>query len=77
MEKGICLWFDAKKGYGFLRGDDIDTDVFVHYSNIVADPGEFKLLEENDLVEFETFLAERDGRDRLQAKNVRKSEMNQ
>jgi len=29
--QGIVKWFDEKKGYGFIGGDD-GRDVFVHYS---------------------------------------------
>jgi cold shock CspA family protein len=71
-EIGTCLWFDVKKGYGFIRRKKGGPDVFVHYSKIVAEPGEFRLLEENDVVEFEPFFAERgDGKQKPQAKNVR------
>jgi len=67
---GKCLWFDVKKGYGFIRSEGVD--VFVHYSKIIAEPGEFRLLNENDTVEFELFQAERaDGGSKPQAKNVK------
>lgn len=67
---GKCLWFDVKKGYGFIRSEG--SDIFVHYSKIVAEPGEFRLLNEGDTVEFDLFNAERaDGSKKPQAKNVR------
>jgi CspA family cold shock protein len=43
-------WFNNTKGYGFIGRDD-GSDVFVHYSAIVADG--FRTLNEGDLVEFE------------------------
>ena len=50
MAKGRVKWFNEKKGYGFISGDD-GTDVFVHYSAIKGDG--FKTLREGDAVEFE------------------------
>jgi CspA family cold shock protein len=31
--KGTVKWYDSKKGYGFIKGDD-GKDVFAHRSNI-------------------------------------------
>jgi cold shock protein len=67
---GIILWFDVKKGFGFIRSEG--QDVFVHYSKIEAPMGEFRTLNENDEVEFETFEADRGGgKTKLQAKDVK------
>lgn len=50
---GKCKWFDEKKGFGFITGDD-GTDVFVHYSDIIgmgfrkltiAEPVEYDIVE--------------------------------
>jgi len=72
MEKGVVLWFDLKKGFGFIRRDDGKPDAFVHYSKILGDLGEYKVLAEGDKVEFETFVSERgSGTKKLQAINVR------
>lgn len=68
--KGKVLWFDITKGYGFIHSED-GSDVFVHYSKIVAEPGEFRTLQENDEVEFELFQADRgNGLQKPQARNV-------
>lgn len=67
--KGICVWFDAAKGYGFVRGED-NHEYFVHYSKIIAPQGEFRLLEENQQVEFEPVSVDHGGSTKLQAKNV-------
>ena len=49
--EGKVKFFDSKKGYGFIQGDD-GFDVFVHYSNISADG--FKNLHEGDRVVYDT-----------------------
>jgi len=70
-ETGRVAWFNVERGYGFIQRST-GGDVFVHYSKILAEPGIFRVLEPNDKVEFETFLAERNGGEKtLQAKNVR------
>ena len=70
-ETGKVIWFDAKRGYGFIKRQT-GSDVFVHYSKIEAEPGVFRVLEPDDKVQFEIFLADRgNGAVRPQAKNVR------
>lgn len=48
---GTVKWFDEKKGYGFLRSDGIETDIFIHYKHIVAEG--YRTLVKNELVVFE------------------------
>ncbi len=48
--KGSVKWFDSKKGYGFITGED-GKEVFVHFSGIIAEG--FKSLNEGQKVEFE------------------------
>ena len=62
--KGKVKWFDCKKGYGFITGED-GKEVFVHYSGIVKDG--FKALNEKQEVEYE--LGE--GSKGIQAINVK------
>lgn len=50
MLKGTVKWFDAKKGYGFIQGED-GKDVFVHFSHIVSEG--FKSLKQGQNVTFE------------------------
>ncbi len=50
MAKGFVKWFDAKKGYGFIKQPE-GEDVFVHYSGIEGDG--FKSLHAGEEVEFE------------------------
>jgi cold shock protein len=61
---GKVKWFNSKKGYGFIRLNDGDQDIFVHYTSIKGDG--FKSLVEGEEVQFE--LAE--GPKGLQAQNV-------
>jgi CspA family cold shock protein len=49
-EKGTVKWFNASKGYGFIRRES-GEDVFVHFSAIQMEG--YKALEEGSKVEFE------------------------
>jgi len=48
-EQGKVKWFNAAKGYGFIRREN-GEDVFVHFSAIQGEG--FKTLREGDTVEF-------------------------
>ena len=47
---GKVKWFDSKKGYGFITGEN-GKEIFVHFSGIVTDG--FKSLNEGQAVEFD------------------------
>lgn len=49
-EQGVVKWFNATKGYGFIRRES-GEDVFVHFSAIEGDG--YKSLNEGQPVEFE------------------------
>lgn len=51
MMTGSVKWFNNAKGYGFVRPDGQDEDVFVHFSAIDMDG--YKTLKEGQKVEFE------------------------
>lgn len=65
MPTGKVKWFNAQKGYGFIKQDNGD-DVFVHYSKITSEG--YRSLAQGDSVEFEVT----DGEKGLQAVNVTK-----
>ena len=51
MAQGTVKWFNGDKGFGFITVDGGDKDVFVHFSEIVADG--FRSLDEDQRVEFD------------------------
>jgi CspA family cold shock protein len=50
MTVGTVKWFNAEKGYGFIRPPE-GEDVFVHFSAIQSSG--YRTLEEGQTVEFE------------------------
>ena len=51
MNNGTVKWFNADKGFGFIKNDVSGEDIFVHFSSIVADG--YKTLEEGQKVTFD------------------------
>ncbi|NOX43258.1 MAG: cold-shock protein [Gammaproteobacteria bacterium] len=51
MNVGTVKWFNNKKGFGFIVGNESEEDVFVHYSAIQGDG--FRTLLKGATVEFE------------------------
>jgi CspA family cold shock protein len=51
MKEGTVKWFDNVKGYGFIREEGDEADIFVHYSVIEGDG--FKTLKAGERVNFE------------------------
>ncbi len=62
MKTGTVKWFDNKKGYGFIAGED-GKDIFVHYTAILTEG--FKTLEEGQPVQYDVV----EGKRGLQASN--------
>ncbi|MCE5279860.1 MAG: cold shock domain-containing protein [Planctomycetaceae bacterium] len=63
MATGKVKWFDPKKGYGFIVGDN-DQDVFVHYSSISGEG--FRALKDGEVVQYDLVKSDKG----LQAHNV-------
>lgn len=61
MKEGTVKFFNNAKGFGFIKPEGSDEDIFVHASGLIDE------IRENDRVEFET---ER-GKKGINAINVR------
>ena len=62
--KGTVKWYNARKGYGFITGED-GKEVFVHRTAMSAETS----LNDGDSVQFEVETSDRGP----QAKNVKKA----
>ena len=51
VNTGSILWFNEKRGYGFLKPDDGSKDMFVHYTNIISNAS-FKTLVTGQRVQY-------------------------
>lgn len=67
MATGTVKWFNDAKGFGFIKPDGSDKDLFVHFSAIKMEG--YKSLEEGCKVTFEVV----DGEKGPQAANVQKA----
>ena len=63
MATGKVKWFDSKKGYGFIIGEQ-GQDVFVHYTCI--DGEGFRALKDGETVDYEMIKGDKG----LQARKV-------
>ena len=66
MVTGTVKWFDCKKGFGFIRGNEEGKDIFVHYTSIEGEG--FRSLKDGEPVEFDLVESGKG----LQAHNVRR-----
>jgi CspA family cold shock protein len=49
--EGTIIWFDSKKGFGFIDQDSSEEDLFLHWSNIQIEG--FKTAKPNQRVSYE------------------------
>jgi CspA family cold shock protein len=66
MVTGTVKWFDSKKGFGFIQGNEDGKDIFVHYTSIEGDG--FRSLKDGESVEFELVSSDKG----LQAHHVKR-----
>ena len=64
---GKIKWFDQRRGYGFIIGDDDNLEYFFHYSAIISSD-DYKVLLQDQKISFDVDESEKG----LKAKNVRK-----
>jgi len=57
VKNGIIIWFDVKKGYGFIGQENNEPDLFVHFSDINSEG--FKTLQKDQKVSYEVGLNKR------------------
>ena len=48
MQEGKVKFFNATKGFGFIKSDETSEDIFVHSSGLIDE------IREDDRVQFET-----------------------
>ena len=51
MATGVVKWFNDAKGFGFIKPDDGEEELFAHFSAITM--GGFKTLKEGQKVTFD------------------------
>ena len=66
MPTGKVKWFSSKKGYGFIREEDKERDIFLHVSEL--ENSKLRVLKENQTLKFDI----KEEKDKLQAINLKK-----
>ena len=66
MPTGKVKWFNSKKGYGFIKEDGTEKDIFLHVSAL--EKSKLKTLKEEQQLEFEI----KEENNKLQAINLKK-----
>ena len=66
MPSGKVKWFDSKKGYGFIKDNDSEKDIFLHVTSL--EKSKFRILKENQIIQFEI----KEERGKLQAINLKR-----
>ena len=66
MPSGKVKWFDQKKGYGFIKEQDTDRDIFLHISAL--EKSKLRILKEDQKLIFDI----KKDKNRLQAINIKK-----
>ncbi len=67
MPSGKVKWFDQEKGYGFIKEQDTDRDIFLHISAL--EKSKLRILKEDQNLIFDI----KKDKNRLQAINLKKT----
>ena len=66
MPSGKVKWFNAKKGYGFIKDDETQKDIFLHVSAL--EESKLRVLKEDQIITYDI----KEEKDKLQAINIKK-----
>ena len=66
MPSGKIKWFNSKKGYGFIKDDETNKDIFLHVSAL--EESKLRVLKEDQTI----FYDIKEEKNKLQAINIKK-----
>ena len=66
MPTGKVKWFNSKKGYGFIKDDETQKDIFLHVSAL--EESKLRVLKEDQALKYDI----KEEKDQLQAINIKK-----
>ena len=66
MPTGKVKWFNSKKGYGFIKDDQTQKDIFLHVSAL--EESKLRILKEDQKI----FYDIKEEKNKLQAINIKK-----
>ena len=66
MPSGKVKWFNAKKGYGFIKDDESQKDIFLHVSAL--EKSKLRVLKEDQKIIYDI----KEEKSKLQAINIKK-----
>ena len=66
MPTGKVKWFNSKKGYGFIKDDKTQKDIFLHVSEL--ENSKLRVLKEEQTIVYDI----KEEKDKLQAINIKK-----
>ncbi len=66
MPSGRIKWFNSKKGYGFIKDDETQKDIFLHVSALES--SKLRVLKEEQTIVYDI----KEDKNKLQAINIKK-----
>ena len=66
MPSGKIKWFNSKKGYGFIKDDETQKDIFLHVSAL--EESKLRVLKEDQTISYDI----KEEKNKLQAINIKK-----